>query len=152
KKFEHEIAAEWVKEQIAPGVIRSNLIREQELRGHCEEFLKLLAEATRKANVTEVSGTEFHPVREMLARISRSRGEQGFSASETATFVFSLKRPLFARLRRELENEPSAMFQELWSATELLDKLGLFTTEVYQKTREAVINRQRDEMLELSTP
>src|ERR1700721_2650197 len=34
----------------------------------------------------------------------------------------------------------------------LLDKLGLFTTEMYQKAREAVIQRQQAEMLELSTP
>jgi rsbT co-antagonist protein RsbR len=34
----------------------------------------------------------------------------------------------------------------------LLDKLGLYTTEVFQKSREEVIQRQQDELLELSTP
>jgi rsbT co-antagonist protein RsbR len=152
RSFEHEIAAEWVKEQTAPGVVRAGLISEMDVRGHCEEFLRLLADATAKGNLTDVAAVDFAPARELLARISRSRGEQGFTPSETATFVFSLKRPLFSRIRRELERDPAALFQEIWSATELLDKLGLFTTEVYQKSRESLIARQRDEMLELSTP
>ena len=35
---------------------------------------------------------------------------------------------------------------------ELLDKLGLYTTEVFQNGREEVIVRQQQELLELSTP
>jgi rsbT co-antagonist protein RsbR len=88
----------------------------------------------------------------VLARISRSRGERGASPSETATFVLSLKRPLFARIRSELQKEPEALFAEIWSATELLDSLGLLTVEEYQRGREQVISRQQTEMLELSTP
>ena len=34
----------------------------------------------------------------------------------------------------------------------LLDKLGLHTFEVFQKSREAIIGRQQEELLELSTP
>jgi rsbT co-antagonist protein RsbR len=34
----------------------------------------------------------------------------------------------------------------------MLDKLGLYTIEVFQKGREEVIARQQQEMLELSTP
>ena len=78
--------------------------------------------------------------------------DQGSTPSETATFVFSLKQPLFARLRRELGRDAEALADEIWRATQLLDKLGLYTTEVYQKSREEVIHRQQQEMLELSTP
>jgi rsbT co-antagonist protein RsbR len=46
-------------------------------------------------------------------------------------------------------NEP---FPGTWACTEALDKLGLYTTEVYQQAREDVIRRQQQEMLELSTP
>jgi rsbT co-antagonist protein RsbR len=87
----------------------------------------------------------------MLGGVSRSRAMQGFSPSETATFVFSLKQPLFVRLRQEVK-DAEALAEELWAATVLLDKLGLYTTEVYQKSREAVITRQQQELLELSTP
>ena len=88
----------------------------------------------------------------MLTDLSRSRGVQGFSPSETATFIFSLKKPLFARLRREVGKDPDVLAEVTWAATELLDSLGLYTTEIYQKTREEVIARQQQEMLELSTP
>jgi rsbT co-antagonist protein RsbR len=40
----------------------------------------------------------------------------------------------------------------VWATTLLFDKLGLYTIEVFQKTREDVIRRQQQEMLELSTP
>jgi len=65
--------------------------------------------------------------------------------------VFSLKQPLFSRLRAEIR-EPEALADELWTASVLLDKLGLYTTEVSQKSREEVILRQQQDMLELSTP
>jgi rsbT co-antagonist protein RsbR len=91
-------------------------------------------------------------LREILAGISKSRAHQGFTASETAMFVLSLKQPLFEHLRRELGQDAEALAQEVWTATLLLDKLGLWTTEVFMKNREEVISRQQQELLELSTP
>jgi len=88
----------------------------------------------------------------MLTDLSRSRGVQGFSPSETASFVFSFKKPLFDRLRREFSKDADALAELTWTTTQLLDNLGLYTTEVYQKSREEVIARQQQEMLELSTP
>ena len=67
-------------------------------------------------------------------------------------FVFSIKRPFFARIQKELGNDAAALASVTWAATELIDRLGLFTTEVYQKAREEVIARQQEELLELSTP
>ncbi len=147
-----DILEEWVREQTADGLVRSGLIREGELRAQCEEFVRLLADATRAGNVTDVRAAAYEPVREMLERVSRTRGEQGFKPSATAVFVFSLKRPLFSRLRRELGEDATGLFREVWAATELLDALGLYTTEVYQQNREEIIRRQQSEMLELSTP
>jgi rsbT co-antagonist protein RsbR len=87
----------------------------------------------------------------MLARVSESRALQGFSPSETATFVFSLKQPLFKQLREGVA-DANALADEIWATTTVLDALGLYTTEVYQKTRNEIITRQQQEMLELSTP
>jgi rsbT co-antagonist protein RsbR len=39
-----------------------------------------------------------------------------------------------------------------WVTTELIDKLGMHTVKTFQKSREDVISRQQEEMLELSTP
>src|SRR5947209_18341132 len=95
---------------------------------------------------------EWARMRDLLADISRQRAARGFTPSETATFVFSFKRPLFTRLGTEYRDDGKALEREIWTVTELLDKLGLFTIEAFQKTREEVILRQQEEMLELSTP
>jgi rsbT co-antagonist protein RsbR len=67
-------------------------------------------------------------------------------------FVFSIKRPLFTTISEAYAKEPTALAQEMWNSTELLDSLGLYTTEIYLKSREQVIRRQQEDMLELSTP
>jgi rsbT co-antagonist protein RsbR len=77
---------------------------------------------------------------------------QGFTPAETATFVLSFKKPLFTEIQAAAGNKAQVLADEMWFATELLDKLGLYTTETYQKAREEVIKRQQTEMLELSTP
>jgi len=91
-------------------------------------------------------------LREMLAEFSKQRAALGFTPTETATFVMSFKEPLFERLRREYADDPAALAESTWEATEILDQLGLYTVEIYTKTRESVILRQQQELLELSTP
>ena len=151
KTSEAELLEDWMREQLA--ALRSgSKIKEAELRRQSSEFLNLLQSATQSGNVTDVQTPAFGRVRDLLGDISRSRSLQGFSPTETATFVLSLKRPLFARIRTELANDTAGLADVTWSATELLDKLGLLVTEVYQKAREEVITRQQEELLELSTP
>ena len=144
------------------GLVTDWLRRQQEMLGHragserddratAERFLKALGEASRTGNVTEPDQAEWSGVRELLGDISRDRARQGYSSMETATFVFSLKQPLFDRLRQEVK-DPDALVAEIWTTTLLLDRLGLYTTEMHQKTREEVIGRQQQELLELSTP
>jgi rsbT co-antagonist protein RsbR len=150
-KAQKELLSEWLQGQAADGANRPDLMKESELREQCKEFLSLLQEATRTGSLENVSGEAWRPVKEFLSGITRTRAIQGFSSAETATFVFSLKQPLFTRLRREISDVQS-LADELWAASVLLDKLGLYTTEMYQKAREEVIARQQQELLELSTP
>jgi rsbT co-antagonist protein RsbR len=150
-KTQKELLAEWLQTQTADGATRADLMKESELREQCREFLTLLQDAVRTGDLESVSSGTWLPVREFLAGITRSRAIQGFSPAETATFVFSLKKPLFIRLRREI-NDAQALADEMWATSVLLDKLGLYTTAMYQKTREEVIARQQQELLELSTP
>lgn len=88
----------------------------------------------------------------MLEALSRSRAALGLTPSETASFVFSIKEPLFELLRQKLASDPKRLAHEMWTATLLIDKLGLYTVESYLKNREAIILRQQQELLELSTP
>jgi len=151
KTHEAELLEEWLREQLSAFRVGAKIF-ESELRSQSREFLNLLQQATQGGNVGDVQGPSYGRVRDMLGDISRSRSLQGFSPSETATFVFSLKRPLFARIRIELATDAESLATVTWTATELLDRLGLYTTEVYQKSREEVITRQQQELLELSTP
>ncbi|HZQ19133.1 MAG TPA: STAS domain-containing protein [Terriglobales bacterium] len=144
-----EILAEWLREMTGT-TRRKDLMNDAEVKSQCTRFLDLLIESAASGG-TSTSAKSYDPMRSMLEEISRSRTLQGFTATETATFVFSLKRPLFNAIREDV-NDAAAVAQELWTATELLDNLGLYTAEVYLKSREEVIRRQQEEMLELSTP
>jgi rsbT co-antagonist protein RsbR len=151
-KYEAELSADWAQEQATAGGRRPGAAKEAEVREQCAEFLRLLTEAARSGRLDDIRDGRWQGVRELLDGIARGRGQQGYSPSETATFVLSLKKPLFTRLRRELAGDGEALAEATWAATVLLDKLGLYTTEVHQKAREEVIARQQEEMLELSTP
>ena len=142
-----ELLAEWVAAQSAVG--RMSAGSTSELRQQGGEFLRLLVAGL--ASGDDAGSRAFAPVRGMLDDLSRSRAQQGFSPSETAMFVFALKRPLFARLRQDVR-DADALATETWSATQLLDALGIYTMEVFQRGREDVIARQQQDMLELSTP
>lgn len=149
---QQDVLADWLRGQLAADTLRSDLMKESELREQSREFLSLIREAVNSGDLRNISGSAWTPVREFLAGISRSRALQGFSPVETAMFVFSLKQALSSRLRTLAGKDAELLADELWSATELIDKLGLYTTEMYQKGREEVIARQQQELLELSTP
>ena len=145
------LVAEWVKEQLGASS-RAGAISEPELRQQCAEFLRLLRDAVAAGAPPDLRRPEWEPMRDLLEGLSRSRSAQGFTPSETATFVFSAKRPLFARIRAEAGQSAEVLAEEVWSATAILDGLGLHTAEAFLKAREATIARQQEEMLELSTP
>jgi rsbT co-antagonist protein RsbR len=150
---ESDLLADWMREQLSATTLRSDLMKESELREQSRTFLNLMIRAaSQQPSLNDINAPAWEETREFLSGISRSRAHQGFSSAETATFIFSLKQPLFALMRQEMEGDPRKLADELWVATMLLDKLGLFTTEAYQKGREEVIRRQQQELLELSTP
>ena len=134
-----------------PSLLQTGRITEAELLSQSRNFLHLLRDGLAKGG-GDVSNPAYAPARELLAELSRSRALQGFSPSETAKFIFSLKQPLFGALSGDKTLSPTQQAQSIWAVTLLLDELGLYTTEVFQKSREDVIARQQQEMLELSTP
>ena len=148
----NEIFQEWMHQQLSSEAMRADLISEADLRTESDRFLEVISRAVQSGNFNDIRAPEYKPVLEMLERFSRSRGLQGFTPSETATFVFSLKQPLFNALRKSGNSEPAEQIENVWAANLLIDKLGLYTTEMYQQSREEVIRRQQEEMLELSTP
>ena len=147
---EDKILAEWMKEMSA-ATRRDDLIKNADLRIQCSEFLRLTRNALTAAGV-DFALAAWDGVRQLLEEISQSRAQQGFTPKETAAFIFSAKRPIFTQIREACKSDDVAWAQEIWSATTLLDAMGLYSIEVFQKSRENVVRRQQEELLELSTP
>jgi rsbT co-antagonist protein RsbR len=151
-RSEKDILEDWLKEQLAAGTLRTDPLSQADLRREAAEFLSLFVKAAGSGKLTDITTPEWAATRDFLSGISRSRAAHGFTPAETATFVFSLKQPLFARLQEALGQDAAALADELWTTTSLLDQLGLFTVETLQRSREEIIKRQQLEMIELSTP
>ena len=151
-RHQEELLNEWVQAQRSAAARRVDLLSDVDLVRESRELLGLLQRALADGDDSDIDGPRWEPVRDFLSGLSRSRAQAGFSPSETAMFVFSLKQPLLARLSNELADGDQDLIQIVWEMTALLDRLGLLTTEEYQKGREAVIARQQRELIELSTP
>ena len=150
-KHETMLLSEWLKEQLVAGIRRDDLMREGEMRDQSGEFLRLLRDASQGGNLTNFQASEWNSIKALLTSITRTRVQQGFSPSQVALFIFSLKKPLFSLLREECGSD-GEIAAEIITANDLIDRLGLLTTEAFQKAREEIIIRQQQEMMELSTP
>ena len=148
---EQEIAQSWLERQAA-GTRRLSPAEQHEINRQSREFLSAIKGAMQQDGAANIAGPAWAPVREILSNFSASRAKAGFTPTETASFIFSLKQPVFDALRQELGQDANALAAETWRATELLDALGLLTAESFQKSREDMISRQQAELLELSTP
>jgi rsbT co-antagonist protein RsbR len=150
-KYESELLDVWLS-GLMTRMIRRDKNAEAELRQQAARFLPLLVHAIERGATTDIEAAAWDDTRHMLTEISQARVRQGFSSIETASFIFSLKDPLFTYLRTELVADPLLLIEETAATSSLFDRLGLFTVEVYQKAREQIILRQQQELLELSTP
>jgi rsbT co-antagonist protein RsbR len=153
RKHQKRILGEWVQTLHGDSSdAKKARISPQELNAQADEFLQLLTAVVSSGSLEDRGAAQFKALQDFLESLSRSRVQQGFSSAETATFIFSFKKPLFAALRTEAGSNADTLAEEVWTATKLLDDLGLVTVNTYQRAREEVINRQQQEMLELSTP
>jgi len=146
-----EILNRWLGLQGA-GARMTSGAQQQETARQSRDFIAALKTAAQKTSGSDIGGNEWTGVRDVLSDLSTSRAKNGYSPSETASFIFSLKEPLLSGVKEEAGTDFEATWGTVQLANEILDKLGLFTTEAFQKTREDVIARQQQELLELSTP
>jgi rsbT co-antagonist protein RsbR len=150
REREPQILDRWIDLQIAQ--TRSQRISRAQLHEQARQFLDGLSRAMQAGATDDTSGPQWSAVRDQLAEMSAQRAQQGFTPTETALFVFSLKQPLFDAVREAAGSDSQGMDDELWNGTLVLDRLGLHTLEAYQRAREDVVRRQQQELLELSTP
>jgi rsbT co-antagonist protein RsbR len=131
---------------------RTDRFNDVQVQENARSFLAALRQGLSFGDSSDLSRSEWNGMRDFLKDLSRQRAERGYTPSETATFVFSFKQPLFTRLRKEFGNNLDAFTDEVWRATNLVDRLGLETMDAFQKIREELVHRQQQELLELSTP
>lgn len=149
-RYESEILRDWLQEQLNSNIFRTDIMSENVLKEQSHELLILFKEAFNEDN--DINSPAWTRVKDYLGGISRSRALQGYSPTETATLIFSLKQPMFNLLQKQLGDNATMLKDGLWAISILLDSLGLYTTEVYQRSKEEIIIRQQREMVELSTP
>lgn len=150
-KYQSSILEDWISNLKGQAKVGDSLGIEQ-FTAHSTQFLGALTEAMSGDDTNNIDSRKWDEVRHVLAEISEARARQGHSLKDTAIFIFSLKQSLFARLQTEFAGKPEILAEATWTLSTLLDKLGLFTIETYQKSRDQIISRQQQELLELSTP
>jgi rsbT co-antagonist protein RsbR len=148
-KYHAELVEEWTKELEAAS--DQTLASKRDVRGQAEQFLRLLLEAGRSGSL-DVASSSWAAVCRYLNELSAERSAKRLHVGANRNLYLSLKRPMFSILRRELAGDANALTDEIWIATELVDKLGLETVSAFQRTRDEMIVRQQQELLELSTP
>ena len=152
KQHESALLTAWIAGLEQEGSLSDNRITRDEVSVQAKDFLRLLVAASAVGDATDLSRNEWADTRQFLESLSRSRALRGLDSQHTARFIFSLKRPLFDQLQTTYAADPKTLSNEVWAISELLDLLGMHTIRAFQKSREEVIMRQQEELLELSTP
>ncbi len=134
----------WV-ELTAPS-LRGRLT-EAELHSDSRELFDALQQAL--ATTGNVNDSHFAEVKGLLEDLSRARARQGFSPSETAISVFTLKQAVSELVGQQ---DDQNLYRQVLTFSTLLDVLGLRTFEAYARTREGIIKEQSEQLLELTTP
>lgn len=150
-----KILAGWLKAQAREGVKRADLVSAKETERQSRDLLTALARTTSTAAIDETfdfGNPAWDPVREALEEIAESRTQRGVSPSEMGWFIASIKQPLFDQFQIILADKPKLLVREIWNATRVVDQIVLQAIESLVQKREAVIERQRAEMTEVSAP
>ena len=151
QKNQDALLEEWFQ-GIKTGVRRRDLVDDRELRTQAAEILATICAVPNETSLDNLNSAPWQPLKDLLASLSASRAVQGFTPSETATFVMSLKSPVFGLIRKQRSNNADQLFLDFTTTDDFFDKLALHTTDSYIRGRDQVIQRQQEEMLELSTP
>ena len=149
-KDDARLLSEWL-EEAATG--RQSETLRRAMQGDARELIEAVRAALSAGGEPEAfDQPAWAPVRQVLESLSRSRAAQGQTAGETSVFVLAFKKPVFRGLQELLGNDAQRLAAGMWQASALVDRMAQWTVTTYQQTREEIIKRQQEELLELSTP
>ena len=147
-----EILNIWIKERLESEDFRDELISKHELRQQSQQIVEMLARALQESDRADFDDAAFDELRAFLNEISRQRAVKGYTPSENATYILSLRNVVLPILAEDFEGDIVTLVGEMDHFTRLLDRMGLVMVENFIRSREEIIRQQRADMLELSTP
>jgi rsbT co-antagonist protein RsbR len=148
KEVREALLSDWMDESRA-GRSDSGVDRME----HARTMLLALEQGiTADGDPQQFDSPAWEGLRHALADVSASDAAQGRSAGETSRFILSVKRPVFLRLQQQAGKDVGDLMDSVLWASALVDAMAQFTASSYQQSREDMILRQQQELLELSTP
>lgn len=117
-----------------------------------QDLLNALRTSLQADDADNLASASWSITRKVLERLSASRAAQGLTAGDTSAFVLALKLPIFAALQQRLGQDSATLLDAVISVTTKLDTMAQWTVTAFQRSREDIIKRQQEELLELSTP
>ncbi|MDB5022100.1 MAG: RsbR, positive regulator of sigma-B, partial [Pedobacter sp.] len=152
KASQQSILEKWIASQLSLQSFSGDLISNQEIEEQSAELLDTLFKTLTTENIERFGSSDFDEVIECLSEISVSRAKLGFSPKETGGFVSGLKNAILEVLETQLAGDVSALYAASKKMNNLFDSFSIITFETFIQGREEVINRQTDEISEISTP
>ena len=151
-QHEQQILTEWLQEAGAASTRTTEAAR-RTMRSEAEEILKAMRTALQAGvQAEDFQAPAWAALRQALEGLSRTRAAQGQSAGDTSQFVLAFKRPLFVVIQRDMAGQGERQMALVWTMSTLVDRMAQWTVTTYQQTREEIIKRQQQDLLELSTP
>ncbi|MBZ6378004.1 anti-anti-sigma factor [Pacificimonas flava] len=155
KAESNEILTDWIEQAGEDGAKRSDLFSEREERDQAKSLLNAFRKGVKdglKDGDFDLADDHWSDLRGVLSEITHERVERGVRPEEMAALILALKSPIIERIKERLADNPDQLVQEILLLSQAIDRFAVYTSEVFIAEREAVIERQREEMMELSTP
>jgi rsbT co-antagonist protein RsbR len=151
-QHEQQIIDDWLQEAGASSSRITDAGR-RSMRAEAQDLLHGVRDALQAgADAEAFQAGPWSGLRQTLEGLSRSRAAAGQSAGDTSVFVLAFKRPLFALVQRQFAGDADTQMATVWTVSALVDRMAQWTIATYQQTREDIIKRQQQDLLELSTP
>ncbi|SMD03920.1 rsbT co-antagonist protein RsbR [Novosphingobium sp. B1] len=150
-----EILEDWLATHHADGLTRRDLFSDAQGRQHAKTFfLALQSTLNRGADIDafNLASDAWADVRAALAEVTRERVKRGVAPAEIAGFFLLLKYPLFDRLGAGAGTEEFSVVEQVSRLTRMIDAIAVQAMSLCIEERDRIIERQRTEMLEISTP
>lgn len=147
-----EILRGWTDEMLRHPLVRADAYGREQITSQCGEFLDRFTIAYARGADFDADPQAWEGVRQMVVELARARVKVGFTPTETAMFLFSLRRPMLSSFQRRWGHESAEILDEFSRFNMILERLALLSFESYSETREQLIKSQAESILELSNP